>query len=165
MRKETILILLTILLINCSMTAEKKVIRAKYVLDNEQILTDSQIDSLNTLFKNHETKTTNQIVLVTTPDFGEHRDIVEYSVNFGNSHGVGQKYKDNGVVIVFSKAKQSVFIATGYGTENFLRDEIAKRIVDNIMLPKFREGDIFGGLYAGSKEIVEFLERPENRMD
>ena len=147
------------------MTAEKEVIRPKFVFDKEQILTENQVDSLNTLFENHEIETTNQIVLVTTPDFGNHRDIAEYSVEFGNFHGIGQRNKDNGVVIVFSKAKREVFIATGYGTENFLRDELAKGIVDNFMIPKFRVDDYFGGLYAGSKEIVEFLERPENRMD
>ncbi len=147
------------------MTAENAADRSTYVLDNEQILTATQVDSLNSLFKNHETETTNQIVLVTTADYGKYDNIIEFATEFGNLHGIGHRNKDNGVVIVFSQAKREVRIATGYGTENFLRDELAKRIIDEFMIPKFRENDYFGGLYAGSREIVEFLERPENRMD
>ena len=159
MRQGTIFILLTILLINCSITAEKEAVGQKYIFDYEQILTENQVDSLTALFKNHETETEIQIVVVTTPDYGKHTKNVEYAIEFGNTH------KINGIVIVFSRAKREVFIATGYGVEYFLRDEIAKKIIDNFMLPKFRENDYFGGLYAGSKEVVDFMERPENRMN
>lgn len=151
MKKGTFFILLALLLINCSMRAEKEVVRQEFVFDYEQILTKDHIDSLNTLFENLKKETTYQIVLVTTPDYGKHTKNVEYAVEFGNTHDV------NGVVIVFSKAKREVFVATGYGIEYFLDDVTVKRIIDELMIPKFRKDDYFGGLYAGSKVIVEFL--------
>lgn len=133
------------------MPAEKEVVRQEFVFDYEQILTENQVDSLNTLFKNLEKETNNQIVLVTTQDYGKHKKNVEYAVEFGETHKV------NGIVIVFSKAKREVFIATDYDMEYYLHDVLVKRIIDDFMVPKFREEDYFDGLYAGSKVIVDLL--------
>ena len=83
---------------------------------------------------------------------------------FGDSVGVGKKETDNGVVIAFSRAKRSVFIAIGRGIENVMPDKECQRIVDTEMLPRFQKEDYFGGLLAGSRAVVEFLERPENRI-
>ena len=78
--------------------------------------------------------------------------------------GVGKKEKDNGVLIVFSNQMRQTRIATGYGTEKVLTDEVAKAIIDSVMIPNFKKGKPFDGLWAGSLSIVEFLERPENKI-
>lgn len=135
-----------------------------WVLDKEKILNQDQISKLDSLFKDHERKTSNEIALVTTPDYGRDSSILFYSVNFSRKHGIGKKQKDNGVLIVFSRAKRETRIATGYGTEKVLKDEIAKRIIDSLMLPQFRQGNFFEGLWNGSKAITEFLEKRENKI-
>ena len=134
------------------------------VFDYEHDLTGSQVDSFERLFALHEERTTNQLALVTTPDFGADSNIDSFSIKFGNMHGIGQKGKNNGVLICFSHAKHEVRISTGYGIENILKDDMAKKIIDSLMIPEFREGRDFEGLSKGFTAITMFLERPENRI-
>ncbi|MBK8226710.1 MAG: TPM domain-containing protein [Flavobacteriales bacterium] len=134
-----------------------------HVLDMEEVLTPGQHRKLDSLFRAHEAITGNEIALVSHATFNG-RSAMEYATAFGDSAGVGEKDKDNGVVIAFSKARREVFIATGYGTERVLHDSICQRIVDNEMLPRFKQEDYFGGLYSGGRSIVDFLARPENRI-
>jgi uncharacterized protein len=134
------------------------------VFDEEHVLDTAEHAQLDQLFIAHARRTRNQIALVTHPTFNGKRP-VDFAVDFGDSLGVGQSDLDNGVVIAFSKARRAVFIATGHGTERVLHDSICKRIVDQEMIPRFKDNDAFGGLLAGSKAVVEFLERPENRIE
>ena len=133
------------------------------VFDLEQVLQASERSRLDSLYLAHEQRTGNEIILVTTPSFHGMK-AVEFAVAFGDSLGVGKKDRDNGVVITFSKSGREIFIATGRGTEKVMHDSICKRIVDQSMVPRFKEGDPFGGLWAGSLAVVEFLDRPENAI-
>ena len=76
--------------------------------------------------KAHEKITTNEIALVTTPDYGTDSTLERFALNFGNKYGIGKKEKNNGVLIVFTNAIRQTRISTGYGTEKVLKDEIAK---------------------------------------
>jgi len=134
-----------------------------FVLDNGHILTAQQHRALDNLFRAHEERTGNEIALVTTDTLGG-RSMKDIAVAFGDSVGVGKKDRDNGVVIAFNRTYRSVFIATGLGTEKVLTDSICQRIVHDTMLPHFMHDEIFEGLWAGSLEIVQFLDRPENRI-
>lgn len=158
--KASILFILTLVLLNG--TSEQK--HEGSVIDNEGILTPEQTSMLNRLALAHEEKTTNEIAIVTTPDWGEHENILLYAVDIGNRLGVGKEGKDNGVIIVFSKAMRETRINTGYGTEKVLTDEIAKKIIDSLMIPKFREELYYEGIYTGTKAVIDFLELPGNEI-
>lgn len=134
------------------------------IFDFEYDLTPEQRSQLDSLYASHEKKTTNEIALVTTNDYSPDTSILFYSVNMARKLGVGKKEKDNGVLIVFSNQMRQTRIATGYGTEKVLTDEVAKAIIDSVMIPNFKKGKTFDGLWAGSLSIVEFLERPENKI-
>lgn len=163
-RRQYILFFISFLvIISCSSTTEKKKIET-FVFDNEKILTVEQSKQLDSLYREHEKRTTNEIVLVTTSEYGEYDNNVDYSVKFGDTHRIGKKDYDNGVVIVFSKAKRQTRISTGYGTEEVLKDEIAMKIIDSLMIPKFKENLYFEGLRDGSIAIVNFLDKPENKI-
>ncbi len=134
-----------------------------FVLDTEAILTPAQHHSFDSLFRAHERRTGNEIALVTHASF-HGRSAREFAVAFADSVGLGKKDRDNGVLITYSKKRREVFIATGTGTEHILHDSICKRIIDQEMIPRFKSDDAFGGLWAGSAAIVDFLDRPENRI-
>ncbi|HSZ87677.1 MAG TPA: TPM domain-containing protein [Puia sp.] len=136
-----------------------------WVLDNELDLTPDQITRLDSLYKSHEKRTTNEIALVTTSGYGRESTILFFAVNFLRSYGVGKKDKNNGVVIVLSIKKHETFITTGYGTEKVLRDQIAKKIIDSLMIPNFKQAKYLEGIWEGSKAIAEFLEKPENEIN
>jgi len=153
-------IIATIILTSCFGDKSHK----SFVLDYENVLDSLQEARLNTLYLEHEAKTTNQIALLTTYNFDPDSTIEAFSLRKFRSLGVGQKDKNNGVLIVFSSRMRQVRIATGYGTEKVLTESIAKRIIDSAMTPHFKKQEYFEGLWSGSTAISTFLERPENKI-
>ena len=145
-----------------SCNSNKKTI---WVYDIEHDLTTEQINKLDSLFKSHEKITSNEIALVTTSDYGTDTSIAEFGKNFGKKYGVGKKVKNNGVVIVFSRAKKETNISTGYGTEIVLTNKSAKTIIDSFMIPEFKHANFYEGILNGSKAIIEILEKPGNRIN
>ena len=155
-----ITIIVTIILTSCISDNGRKI----FVQDYENVLDSIEEARLNTLYLDHETKTTNQIALLTTHSFEPDSTISDFSLRKFRTLGIGQKDKNNGVLIVFSSTMRQVRIATGYGTEKVLTDSIAKRIIDSTMIPYFKKQEYFKGLWNGSITITNFLEQPENKI-
>ena len=134
------------------------------IYDYEGILTARQIQSLDSLYQDHETKTTNQFCLITTPNYGQDTSIDSYALHTFSRLGIGRKEINNGVLIVLSQANHRVRISTGLGTEKVLTDSYAKKIIDSIMIPEFKNNNYYEGIWQGSKAITTFLERSENKI-
>lgn len=126
-----------------------------WVLDQENILTDNEEQILNDIIKSYEKETSNEIVIVTTDNIGEHKKMVFYAVELGNKLGVGKKEKNNGLIIVVSKTLKETFMATGLSTELILKDEICQRFVDYKMIPEFKKDNYFEGLKNGMEESMK----------
>lgn len=134
-----------------------------FVMDREHVLDPAQHRALDSLFRVHEARTGNEILLVTDSTL-QGKTARDFAVDFGNAWGVGKKGRDNGVTIAYSKHRREVFVATGSGTEHVLTDSVAQGIVDGAMTPRFKEDAPYQGLWDGSVAIVRFLELPENRI-
>jgi uncharacterized protein len=157
-----VIVVAGMLLLSCNSNTTTE--RTAWVLDNEHVLTQEQISSLDSLYKAHEKITSNEIALVTTADYGADSTLERFALNFGNKYGIGKKGKNNGLLIVFSNAMHQTRIATGLGTEKVLTDVAAKEIIDSLMIPHFKQGEIFEGLWEGSKAVIGFLEKPGNKI-
>lgn len=136
-----------------------------FVYDFEHDFTQGQIKRFDSLFKEHEKKTTNEIALVTTNGYGSDKNILFYSVNFGREQGIGKADKKNGIIIAFSSKRLETNISTGYGIEEVLKDEITRMIIDSLIVPELKQGNTFEAFWAGSKAIIQFLEKPENKIN
>lgn len=89
--------------------------------------------------------TSTQIAVITIADLGDY-DIFDWAVEIGKKWGIGQAQKNNGVVILVGLApKRKVFIATGGGVQGFLPDIICKRIIDQHIVPNFKEKRFYDG--------------------
>ncbi|MFI5407173.1 MAG: TPM domain-containing protein, partial [Nitrososphaerales archaeon] len=106
------LIAFTIVLIACKVKAASN---RNWVYDYESVLDSSQRERLANLYIGHERKTTNEIVLITTPTYENDTSILFYSVNKFRQLGIGKKNINNGVLIVYSGANRQVRITNGYG--------------------------------------------------
>jgi len=154
-----LLFITTFAFVSCT-NSEKNI----WVLDQEKILTSGQINKLDSLYKAHEKNTSNEIALIIATDIPDSA-ILKSATDLGNKYGVGKKETNNGIVILVCPKKQQVAIATGLGTEKVLKDEIAKKIIDSLMIPQFSENNYFEAIWAGSLGIVHFLELPENKIN
>lgn len=122
-------------------------------------LTAEQREALERKLVAYDDSTSNQIAVVVVDDLkGYARD--EFAIALGRKWGVGgQKQFSNGVVILVNTGakggQRSVFIASGYGLEGAVTDLIADQIVQNVLLPNFRQGSNYRGLDDATTDIME----------
>ncbi len=84
--------------------------------------------------------------------------IEEYSVRAAESRKLGREKVDDGVLLVVAKNDRAVRIEVGYGLEGALPDVIASRIVNQVIVPRFRENDYYGGIDAAIDRIVATIQ-------
>jgi uncharacterized protein len=130
------------------------------VVDNAEILKPDTRKRLSETLRQHEQSTTNQIAVLTVPTLkGE--SVEEYAVRVFEQWKLGQKGKDNGVLVVVAPQDRRMRIEVGYGLEGVLPDAMAARIIRNVMTPRFKDGDYDGGIAQGVDAIVAQLEGKE----
>jgi uncharacterized protein len=95
-----------------------------------------------------------QIAIVTLNDLQGYA-ISDYAVRLAEQWGIGQKGRDNGILILVNPANNKVFIATGYGLEGAVPDAIAHRIVDQEIIPSFKQGNFFKGLDQATNVLID----------
>ncbi|TSC78633.1 MAG: hypothetical protein G01um101425_1035 [Candidatus Peregrinibacteria bacterium Gr01-1014_25] len=119
-----------------------------FVTDTVPLLTAQEEQEMESRLAAYRQQTSNEIavVLVSTLD-GE--PAVDVAVAIGRKWGVGTSENDNGVIVLFAYEDRQVFIAPGYGLEGALPDIVVKGIIEEEMLPYFRDGKYVDGLVAG----------------
>lgn len=157
--KKFILLLCAGILISISVSA----IPAKpnrFVNDYTNTLTKNDQSVLEQQLQAYSDTSQNQICVVIVDDL-EGKTPAEYAQEIGQSWGVGQKDKDNGVIILVKPkqmlSKGEVFIATGYGVEECLTDALCKRIIERIMIPQLKNGNYYKAISNAIVEIQKVL--------
>jgi len=130
------------------------------ITDNAQLLSPAVNRSLSDSLQAHEKRTGNQIAVLTIPSL-DGESIEDYAVRVFESWKLGRKGRDNGVLIVVVPNDRRMRIEVGYGLEGTLTDAMAGRIVQNVMTPKFRNGDFDGGIADGAGAVMKLLEGGE----
>ena len=127
------------------------------VVDNAEILKPATRERIAALAKAHEDKTTDQIAVLTIPTLGG-ESVEEFANRVFAAWKLGQKGKDNGVLVVVAPQDRKMRIEVGYGLEGTLTDVAASRIIRNVMTPAFKNGDFDRGIEDGVAAIVAQLE-------
>ncbi len=128
----------------------------RLVYDYYGLLDAGQTATLEARLLAFNDSTSNQIVVMVTPGFGG-RDISSFAFETGRKWGIGQEKMNNGVIIVVKPKDDTdgqVEIATGKGLEGALPDIFCKRIIEDEMIPRFREDDYYGGIVAALDIIM-----------
>ncbi len=126
----------------------------RLVNDFAVMLSASESEALENKLVAYDDSTSTQIAIVTVKNLGGD-EVAHFAYTLGDKWGVGRKNKDNGVVILVSKETRDVFIAPGKGMEGALPDAYCRRIVDNIIVPKFKEGKYYDGLNEATDVIIK----------
>jgi uncharacterized protein len=126
------------------------------VVDNADLLKNATRDRVSAVLKAHEQATGNQIAVLTVPTIGD-ESIEEYAVKVFESWKLGQKGKDNGVLLVIAPKDRKLRIEVGYGLEGTLTDAAASRIIRNVITPQFKAGDFDKGVSDGVDAIIGVL--------
>jgi uncharacterized protein len=124
-----------------------------YVVDGAGILSPGTVESLNATLHRHEQETSNQVVVHTIPGLGGEA-IETYSLRLATALGAGQKDKDNGVLLLVARDDRKLRIEVGYGLEGALPDVLCARIIREEIVPRFKQGDMDGGVAAGVDKVL-----------
>ncbi|MCB0430956.1 MAG: TPM domain-containing protein [Flavobacteriales bacterium] len=124
------------------------------VNDFTNTLSRSEVYQLENKLVAFDDTTSNQIVVLITDDLHGY-DPAEFTIAVGNQWGVGQKDFKNGIVVMVSPGERKTFIATGYGLEGAIPDAICKRIVENTMIPKFKENNYYDGIDQATDVLMQ----------
>jgi len=126
------------------------------VVDNANLLSQSQKDSLTQILKTHEEKTSNQIVVLTLKSLDGY-EIADYSYQLGRYWQIGQKDKNNGVLLVIALNDKKLRIEVGYGLEGALTDKISHEIIEYTLKPKFRVNQYYSGIQSAVNKIIQAI--------
>ena len=103
-----------------------------------------------------EQKSTDQVAVVTLKSL-EGYPIEDYGYQLGRKWGIGQKGKDNGILLIVAPNERKMRIEVGRGLEPVMTDAMSSLIVQNAILPEFRRGDFSAGIRAGVRDIKDVL--------
>jgi uncharacterized protein len=126
------------------------------VVDEADLLTPVDEAALTETSADLERRTSDQLVVVTLPSL-QGATIEAMGLTLGSRWGIGQADKDNGVLVLVAPNERMVRIEVGYGLEPILTDARAQAIIDNDMVPLFREGRLALGIAAGTRAIARLL--------
>lgn len=134
------------------------------VIDEAGILRPAARESLNEILTTFDKNSTNQIMFISLKSLGDY-SIEEIGVEQARALGIGQKGRDNGVLLLVAPHEHKVRIEVGYGLEGVLTDMRAKRIISNKILPYFRQGDYESGVISGISAIISTIEGGDIKFD
>jgi len=127
------------------------------VVDEAKILSAAAKQNISQMSEQHEQATGNQVVVLTMPSL-EGESIEGYATRVFDAWKLGQKGKDNGVLVIVAPNDRKMRIEVGYGLEGTLTDAGASRIIRETMTPQFKSGNYEAGIQAGVTAIVQTLE-------
>ena len=126
------------------------------VVDDAHMLSDEQKATLTAQLKALEEKNGRQLVVVTLPSL-QGQEISDFGYQLGRKWGIGQKGENNGVLFIIAPSERKVRIEIGYGLEPVITDALSSQILQTAVLPKFRAGDMPGGIMDGTTALTEQL--------
>jgi uncharacterized protein len=127
------------------------------VVDQTGTLSGGDVNSLTQTLKNLEARKGSQVAVLIVPTTAP-ETIEQYSIRVAEAWKIGRKKIDDGALLVVAKNDRKLRIEVGYGLEGALNDATAKRIIDEVITPRFRNGDFAGGVSAGVDRIVAVID-------
>jgi len=144
--------------------AQENIIPAKPSVEKEQVaiydyakmLSGLEAKVLEEKLQHYHDSTSTQIVIATIASL-KGNDIEDVAVKWAHSWGIGQEKEDNGLFILIARDDRKIDIEVGYGIEPFLTDGLAKRVIDRVIMPSFKQGKYYQGLDRGTDVIIDIL--------
>jgi len=134
------------------------------VVDDAHVLSPQTQAALTAKLAALEQKNSRQLVVVTLASLGGD-EIDDYGYQLGRAWHIGQKGTNNGAIFIVVPSEHKVRIEVGYGLEPVLTDAMSSVILQRSVLPKFRAGDIQGGIVDGTDAIIDQLGLDESTAE
>lgn len=137
-------------------SSQPAVVLTGYVTDAAGIIDATQAEALSKRLHALEQATGHRMVIVTVRSL-DGQDIAAFTTALANAWGIGRAEHDDGVVLLVAPNERKVRIAVGYGLEKTLPDALCGHIIEEQMLPRFRQGNLATGIEAGATALINQL--------
>ena len=129
------------------------------VVDDAALLSPAQEQGLTGKLAALETQSGRQLVVATIPDLQGY-DIADYGYRLGRAWGIGEKAKNDGALLIVAPNERKIRVEVGYGLEGLLTDAQSAQIIRDAIAPRFKAGDMAGGIDAGVDQIGAIMTLP-----
>lgn len=127
------------------------------VVDQTMTLSQDQQAALDSKLRDFETRKGSQIAVLIVPTTAP-ESIEQFSIRVAEAWKIGRKKVDDGAILLVAKDDRKLRIEVGYGLEGALTDATSRRIIDEIITPRFKAGDFPGGIAAGVDQIIKVID-------
>ena len=127
------------------------------VTDLTQTLSAEQKAALEAKIQAFEQKKGSQIAVLIVPTT-QPEDIAQYSIRVVEQWKIGREKSDDGLLVLLAKDDRKMRIEVGYGLEGAIPDLTAKRVISEVMAPRFKQGDFAGGIDAGIDKLIGLVD-------
>ena len=127
------------------------------VIDQTRTLSSSEVASLDQVLSAFEKRKGSQLAILIVPTTAP-ESIEQFGIRVAEQWKLGRKKVDDGAVLIIAKADRTLRIEVGYGLEGALTDATSKRIIDGIIVPRFKQQDFYGGVLAGVQSIIAVVD-------
>nr|GFC74881.1 hypothetical protein [Tanacetum cinerariifolium] len=124
-----------------------------FVTDQANLLSAADAKKLEGGLRKYADNTGTQVVVVTVPSLNG-TSVADYARQLGTAWGVGQRDKNNGIVILLSGKEHQMSIEAGSGLRSAITPELTKRVMNQDMAPAFKQGNYFAGLRKGLSTLM-----------
>lgn len=153
MKAKNLAIFMTLLCCTLPLAALEVPPLAAPVTDTAGLLSAEQATQLNDLLLDYQTETSNQFAVLIIP-YLEGEVLESFSIRVAEAWALGQAEKDNGLLLLIALAERRLRIEVGYGLEGVLTDAFCGRVIDNTIVPRFKNEQYFDGITAGLLELI-----------
>ncbi|CAN5385205.1 hypothetical protein BH09PSE2_BH09PSE2_25860 [soil metagenome] len=133
------------------------------VVDAAHILTPDAVQHITERSAAVEAQSGRQLVVATVPSL-QGLEIEDYGYKLGRAWGIGEKGKNNGLILLVAPTEKKVRIEVGYGLEGDITDALSSVVMDQKILPRFRAGDLPGGVSAGADALADLMALPADQL-
>src|ERR1700761_1408775 len=127
------------------------------VVDQTATLSAGETDALTQRLKDLETRKGSQVAVLIVPTT-QPESIEQFSIRVAEALKIGRKKIDDGALLVIAKNDRKLRIEVGYGLEGALTDVMARRIIDEVIAPRFKQGDFAGGINEGLTRMIGVID-------
>jgi len=131
------------------------------VVDDAHLLSPEQAAAIDTKLAALETQSQRQMVVATVPSL-EGYEIEDYGYRLGRAWGIGDKQRNDGLLLLVAPTEHKVRIEVGYGLEGIITDALSSLIIQREMVPRFKANDYPGGIAAATDQLIAQLQLPED---
>ena len=130
------------------------------VIDTTGTLTKAQKDTLDQVLTAFESRKGSQLVVLIVPTTAP-ESIEQFGIRVADIWKPGRKKIDDGAILLIAKNDRALRLEVGYGLEGVLTDALSKRIIDQTIVPRFKEQDYCAGITQGVQQIMRAIDRTQ----